>query len=1159
MVRSGESPFPSLPALSSFHGAPLLKTKNMPKLDMALPSEDSTCAICDDSEGENSNAIVFCDGCNLAVHQDCYGVPYIPEGQWLCRKCTVSPENPVSCMLCPNEGGAFKQTTNGEWVHLLCAIWVPETRVANEVFMEPITGVEKISKQRWKLKCNVCDIREGACIQCAKTSCFLAFHATCARREKLLLPMKAAQGSEPVSLTCYCDRHLPKEQQDSRTAALAADEVNEGSDGTHDPKLSKTARAYAKTYKPGPPLVPAIIMERIAHYITKIPMRKKPEFLAMVCRYWSLKREARRGAPLLKRLHLEPWTANATNKLQSQEEKLMILEQLTIMKRGMDQAKLLAELTFKRERIKQKQKQAIQEVLQSFVLCYTNKLRLAFEGIMSIDKKGYFKSPVLKAEVPDYYDIITRPMCWSIIDEKLNRHEYWDVQAFKHDVDLLVDNALLYNKPGSLYHKVALKIQEGAQTKFAELVSQMQAERAPEGAGVGVNPETNDADASRATPPIGDLEPPLELVELLVSTDAIADDLDIFLDDNPLSSLFEYSLPRLKPPPPPPPPPPPKAPKAPKASKSKRKKPEPKKNQPIPVSDAVARRPLVNGEASRIQLDQEEPQVKIDVPLEISTAPRTRRAIAAAAAAAAEIEAEAEAVEVEIEMEVAPSPKEEVVVIPVPPTPTQISLRRRMPRKFPGDPPAPLPESEPEFEPTPAPEAEEEEEEEEDANQIVVVDEPTSGELEDPDAGKRGRRKRVSSFPNPADSIPLMQYVDNQQSFKMFDQGWIFPANTRRGGRVPMEKVEVPVRPKKKPRTGPAPSRLSLVSTAPSENLTLDTSQIADEEPILIHDEPPPATDEDAMDEDASPPVEEAPVPAGDESMDVDLEDPEGVPDPDETEYASRGPTPALIPPEQFAIPPLGTFIPPTTLIKAPDGTVIIEELDTPAIRREKNRREKARRAEEQRNRLVADQALSTGVLPHPTVLSGPGIPGPAPFSRDGLEIPLRAGPSGVGKVEGSELSILPEEGGKNRRVIGNGTKLEGGVLVWAKAGRFPWWPAVIFEDDDPQVPPNILAECLSKRTKTNDPDVQIIRFFDKTDSWQFLPLKFLKEFGEDTELDSEMIAANSRYQNWKNGSVRADCREAYRRALAEMETDNEVAEMSGPRAQPNESVSESA
>lgn len=94
-------------------------------------------------------------------------------------------------------------------------------------------------------------------------------------------------------------------------------------------KLSKSARAYAKTYKTGPPLVPQIIVDRILNYITKITIRKKAEFVYMACKYWSLKREARRGAPLLKRLHLEPWSTSTVAAPQTDEEKALRLEVYT--------------------------------------------------------------------------------------------------------------------------------------------------------------------------------------------------------------------------------------------------------------------------------------------------------------------------------------------------------------------------------------------------------------------------------------------------------------------------------------------------------------------------------------------------------------------------------------------------------------------------------------------------------------------------------------------------------------------------------------------------------------------------------------------------------------------------------------------------------------
>nr|XP_055195072.1 protein Jade-3 isoform X2 [Nyctereutes procyonoides] len=148
--------------------------------------EDVICDVCRSPDSEEGNDMVFCDKCNICVHQACYGILKVPEGSWLCRSCVLGIH--PQCLLCPKRGGAMKTTRTGtKWAHVSCALWIPEVSIACPERMEPITKVSHIPPSRWALVCNLCKLKTGACIQ-VRNLCYMI-----SRREKLKLSQNKLQ------------------------------------------------------------------------------------------------------------------------------------------------------------------------------------------------------------------------------------------------------------------------------------------------------------------------------------------------------------------------------------------------------------------------------------------------------------------------------------------------------------------------------------------------------------------------------------------------------------------------------------------------------------------------------------------------------------------------------------------------------------------------------------------------------------------------------------------------------------------------------------------------------------------------------------------------------------------------------------------------------
>jgi len=269
--------------------------------------DEIACNVCFALDGEDGNEMIFCDACDVCVHQACYGVQSIPEGDWLCRTCAtgVTPQ----CVLCPKKGGAMKSTRSGSsWAHVACALWVPEVSIGDPDKMEPITNISQIPSQRWGLTCNVCKEKTGAPIQCSVKACKTAFHVTCAFSQGFDMKTVVEDNDDAVMLQGYCRKHttdsvkLKSRMRFSRKAKRPGGEsddedeeemTEEEKDKLRKERIQQCREDFFILVKPDD------VLQGVQEYLAQWQLSLNEFHASLIFNYWKLKRKSNNNKPLI--------------------------------------------------------------------------------------------------------------------------------------------------------------------------------------------------------------------------------------------------------------------------------------------------------------------------------------------------------------------------------------------------------------------------------------------------------------------------------------------------------------------------------------------------------------------------------------------------------------------------------------------------------------------------------------------------------------------------------------------------------------------------------------------------------------------------------------------------------------------------------------------
>ncbi|KAM3624812.1 uncharacterized protein V6R79_001908 [Siganus canaliculatus] len=99
------------------------------------------------------------------------------------------------------------------------------------------------------------------------------------------------------------------------------------------------------------------------------------------------------------------------------------------------------------DKLEEKEQTPLQEALNQLIRQLQRK-----------DPSSFFSFPVTDLIAPGYSSIIKRPMDFSTMKDKVKKGCYQSLDELKVDFRIMCENAMIYNKPETIYHKAARKL-----------------------------------------------------------------------------------------------------------------------------------------------------------------------------------------------------------------------------------------------------------------------------------------------------------------------------------------------------------------------------------------------------------------------------------------------------------------------------------------------------------------------------------------------------------------------------------------------------------------------------------------------------------------------------------------------------------------------------